>query len=48
MIYKVEDGRLIIEPVPSIEENLKEPTFVEVSLEELHKFRKEPSQKAET
>jgi AbrB family looped-hinge helix DNA binding protein len=48
VIYKVEDGRLIIEPVPSIEEILKEPTFIEVNLEELHKFRKELSQKAET
>ena len=48
VIYKVEDGRLIVEPVPSIEEILNEPTFVEVNLEEFHKFRKELSQKAET
>jgi AbrB family looped-hinge helix DNA binding protein len=48
VIYKVEDGRLIVEPVPSIEEILKDPTFVEVNLEEFHKFRKELSQKAET
>jgi len=48
VIYKVEDGRLIVEPVPSIEEILKEPTLVEVTLEEFHKFRKELSQKAET
>jgi len=34
--------------VPSIEEILNEPTFVEVNLEEFHKFRKELSQKAET
>jgi len=47
VIYKVEDGRLIVEPVPSIEEILNEPTFVEVNLEEFHKFRKELSQKAE-
>ena len=25
VIYKIEDGRLIVEPVPSIEELLKEP-----------------------
>ena len=48
VIYKVEDGRLIVEPVPSVEEILKEPTLVEVTLEEFHKFRKELSQKAET
>ena len=48
VIYKVEDGRLIVEPVPSIEEILNEPTFVEVNLEEFHKFRKELSHKAET
>jgi hypothetical protein len=40
VIYKVEDGRLIVEPVPSIEEILKELTFVEVNLEEFHRFRK--------
>jgi AbrB family looped-hinge helix DNA binding protein len=48
VIYKVEGGRLIVEPVPSIEEILNEPTLVEVTLEEFHKFRKELSQKAET
>jgi len=48
VIYKVEDGRLIVEPVPSIEEILKESTIVEVNIEEFHRFRKELSQKAET
>lgn len=48
VIYKIEDGRLIVEPVPNIEELLKEPPIVEITLEEFHKFRKELSQKAET
>jgi len=48
VIYKIEDGRLIVEPIPSIEEILKEPTSVEVTLEEFHRFRKELSEKAET
>ncbi|MBS7612211.1 AbrB/MazE/SpoVT family DNA-binding domain-containing protein [Candidatus Bathyarchaeota archaeon] len=48
VIYKIEDGRLIVEPVPNIEEVLTEPPIVEVTLEEFHKFRKELSKKAET
>jgi bifunctional DNA-binding transcriptional regulator/antitoxin component of YhaV-PrlF toxin-antitoxin module len=48
VIYKVEDGRLIVEPIPSIEEILKEPPLVEVKLQNFHKFRKELSKKAET
>ncbi|MCX8178163.1 MAG: AbrB/MazE/SpoVT family DNA-binding domain-containing protein [Candidatus Bathyarchaeota archaeon] len=48
VIYKIEDGRLIVEPVPNLEELLKEPPMVEVSIEEFHKFRKELSLKAET
>jgi len=48
VIYKIEDGRLIVEPVPSLERVLKEPPAVEVTLEELHEFRKELSKKAES
>jgi len=48
VIYKIEDGRLIVEPVPSIEEILREQPLVEITLQEFHKFRKELSQKAET
>lgn len=47
VIYKVEDGRLIVEPLPSVEDVLKEPPLVEVTLEEFHNFRKELSKKAE-
>ncbi len=48
MIYKIEDGRLIVELVPSIEELLKEPPMVEISLEEFHELRKELCRKVET
>jgi bifunctional DNA-binding transcriptional regulator/antitoxin component of YhaV-PrlF toxin-antitoxin module len=48
VLYKVEGGRLIVEPIPSLEEILKEPPIVEITIEEFHKFRRELSQKAET
>lgn len=48
VIYRVEEGRLLVEPVPSLEEVLKETPSVEMTLEELHAFRRELSQKAES
>lgn len=48
VIYRIEDGRLVVEPVPSLEQALKEPTSVETTLEEFHKHRKELSRKAES
>jgi len=48
VIYKIEDGRLLVEIVPSLEEVLKEPPIIEVTLEEFHKHRKELSRKAES
>jgi AbrB family looped-hinge helix DNA binding protein len=48
VIYKIEDGRLVVEPVPSLEEVLKENPSVEITLEEFHKHRKELSRKAES
>jgi len=48
VIYKVEDGRLVVEPVPSLEEVLREPSSVEITHEEFHKHRKELSRKAES
>jgi len=47
VIYKVVDGRLLVEPVPSLEEVLKEHPSVEITLEEFHALRKELSRKAE-
>jgi len=48
VIYKIEDGRLVVEPVPSLEDVLKEPPSVEVTLEEFQRFRRELSKKAES
>ena len=47
VIYRIEDGRLIVEPVPSLENVLKEPTAIEITVEEFHSFRKRLSQRAE-
>jgi len=48
VIYNIEDGRLLVEIVPSLEEVLKEPPIVEIALEEFHKHREELSRKAES
>ncbi|MBI4258327.1 MAG: AbrB/MazE/SpoVT family DNA-binding domain-containing protein [Thaumarchaeota archaeon] len=48
VIYKVEGGRLVVEPVPSLEEVLKESPAVEITLSEFHKFRRELSRMAES
>lgn len=48
VVYKIEDGRLVVEPVPSLEEVFKEPSSVEIPREEFHKLRKELSRKAES
>ena len=48
VIYRVEKGRLIVEPIPSLEDVLKEPCEVEVTLEEFHEFRKRLSREAES
>jgi len=47
VIYRVQDGKLIVEPIPSIEDVLKEPKPVKISVEEFYKFRKELSKSAE-
>lgn len=47
VIYKAEEGRLIIEPVPTLEEVLSEKPTVEITVEEFHNARKELSKKAE-
>jgi len=47
VIYKVVDGRLLVEPVPTLEDILREPPSLEITLEEFHAFRKELSRKAE-
>ncbi|MEM2897561.1 MAG: AbrB/MazE/SpoVT family DNA-binding domain-containing protein [Candidatus Bathyarchaeia archaeon] len=48
VVYRVEGERLLVEPIPTIEEVLKESLSIEISLEEFHGFRKELSRNAET
>ena len=47
VIYKIEAGRLIVEPIPSLQEVLEENSPVEITLEEFQKQRKDLSMKAE-
>lgn len=47
VVYKVEDGKLVVEPVPNLEDVLREPSSVEITLEKFHGFRRELSRKAE-
>ncbi len=48
VIYRVENGKLIVEPIPSLKEVISEPQPVEITLEEFHKFRKELSKRLES
>ena len=45
--YKIEAGRLIVEPIPSLKIVLEEKPSVEITFEEFHKQRKELSTKAQ-
>lgn len=47
VVYRVERGRLVVEPVPSLEDVLKEPTAVEITVEEFYEFRRKLSREAE-
>ncbi len=48
VMYKVEDGRLVVEPIATLREVLEEPQEVETTIGELKKFRKRFSKKAES
>jgi hypothetical protein len=43
VIYKIEAGRLIVEPIPTLKEMLEEKPSVEITFEEFNKQRKELS-----
>ena len=47
VIYKIEAGRLIVEPILSLKEVLEEKPSVEITFEDFQKQRKELSMKAE-
>jgi AbrB family looped-hinge helix DNA binding protein len=46
--YKIEDGRLVVEPIPTLLDVLNEPQEIETTLGELNKFRKDLSKKSES
>jgi AbrB family looped-hinge helix DNA binding protein len=48
VIYRVEGNRLVVEPIPSLDEVLKKQPSVEITLEEFHEFRRELSRRAES
>ncbi|HDD68753.1 MAG TPA: AbrB/MazE/SpoVT family DNA-binding domain-containing protein [Candidatus Korarchaeota archaeon] len=48
VLYSIENGRLIVEPVPSVEKMLEEPPLVEITLEEFHEFRRRLSKRVES
>jgi AbrB family looped-hinge helix DNA binding protein len=47
VIFTIESGRLIVEPVPTIKELIEAGTTIEITLDEFHKGRKELSRLAE-
>lgn len=47
VVFTIESGRLVVEPVPTVEEAIAMGTPVEITLEEFHKARRELSRQAE-
>jgi bifunctional DNA-binding transcriptional regulator/antitoxin component of YhaV-PrlF toxin-antitoxin module len=47
VIFTIESGRLIVEPVPTIKEAIEMGTSIEITLDEFHKQRRALSRQAE-
>ncbi len=47
VIFKIESGRLIVEPIPTLKDMLERGTSVEITLEEFYRYRKKLSRLAE-
>jgi bifunctional DNA-binding transcriptional regulator/antitoxin component of YhaV-PrlF toxin-antitoxin module len=47
VLYIVENGRLVVEPVPSLEELMSREPVVTITVEEFRSFREELSRRAE-
>jgi len=47
VLYRIDNGRLIVEPVPSLEELMRREPLVTITVEEFRSFRKELSRRAE-
>jgi len=48
ILYTIESGRLVVEPIPTVEEMMQRETPVEITLDEFHKERRALSKLAET
>ena len=48
VIYREEEGRLIVEPILNLEDAFAEPPEVEITLEEFHASRRELSERMES
>ena len=48
IIYREEEGRLIVEPILKLEDTLAEPPEIEITLEEFHASRRELSKRMES
>ena|GEM_PF-6505165 len=40
VLYRVKDGKLVVEPIPSIEDVLKEPKPIRIKPKEFYEFRR--------
>jgi bifunctional DNA-binding transcriptional regulator/antitoxin component of YhaV-PrlF toxin-antitoxin module len=47
VLYRIDNGRLIVEPVPSLEELMRREPLVTITVEEFRSFREELSRRAE-
>jgi len=43
VIYRVENGKLIVEPIPNLEDILKEPKPIKIRSKDFYEFRRELS-----
>ncbi len=48
VIYREEEGRLIVEPILKLEDTLAGPPEIEITLEEFHASRRELSERMES
>jgi AbrB family looped-hinge helix DNA binding protein len=46
--YEVKDGRLVVEPIPTLHDVLSKPPAVSITIDEFKRFRKELSKKLES
>jgi len=47
VLYRIDNGRLIVEPVLSLKELMSKEPLVTITVEEFRSFRDEPSKRAE-